>query len=114
AWAARPFRERSRIFLRFHDLLFERQNEILDLIQLETGKARGHAFEEVLDTAIAARYYALRTSRYLRPRRRMGALPLLTRTWELRTPIGVVGFVSPWNFPLTLGITDPIPALLAG
>src|SRR5436305_1895430 len=32
AWAARPFRERSRIFLRFHDLLFERQNEILDLI----------------------------------------------------------------------------------
>jgi aldehyde dehydrogenase (NAD+)/succinate-semialdehyde dehydrogenase/glutarate-semialdehyde dehydrogenase len=34
-----------RIFLRFHDLLLERQNEVLDLIQWETGKARRHALK---------------------------------------------------------------------
>jgi len=49
AWAARSFVERAKIFLRFYDLLVERHAEGLDLIQLETGKARSHAFEEILD-----------------------------------------------------------------
>ena len=114
AWAARTFAGRRRIFLRFHDLLLERQNQALDLLQIETGKSRSHAFEEILDTAIVARYYALRARRFLRPRRKKGAFPLLTRTLEVRAPAGVVGFIAPWNFPLTLGITDAIAALLAG
>ena len=114
AWAARSFAERGEIFLRFHDLLLRRQDEVLDLIQLETGKARRHAFEEVLDTAVVSRFYALHASRLLRTRRRKGALPLLTKTWETRIPIGVAGFIVPWNYPLNLAITDAIPALMAG
>lgn len=113
-WAEWSFSERSRIFLRFHDLLLSRQDEALDLIQLESGKARAHAFEEILDTAIVARYYARRAKRFLHTRRRKGALPLLTWTMERRAPFGVAGFITPWNFPLTLGITDAIAALLAG
>src|SRR5436190_23569803 len=38
-WAARSYVERGRVFLRFHDLLLQRQAEVLDIIQLETGKA---------------------------------------------------------------------------
>ncbi|MBZ5725971.1 MAG: succinate-semialdehyde dehydrogenase (NADP(+)) [Acidobacteriia bacterium] len=114
AWAARSFAERAKIFLRFHDLLLQRQDEVLDIIQLETGMARGHAFEEILDTAIVSRYYARRAGKLLRPRRRKGALPLLTLTWELRAPVGVVGFIVPWNYPLNLAITDAVPALMAG
>jgi acyl-CoA reductase-like NAD-dependent aldehyde dehydrogenase len=114
AWAAHSFADRGAILLRFHDLLFQRQAEVLDLIQLETGKARRNAFEEVLDTAIVSRYYAWRAAKFLRPRRRKGALPLLTKTWEYRSPVGVVGFIVPWNFPLNLAITDAIPAILAG
>jgi acyl-CoA reductase-like NAD-dependent aldehyde dehydrogenase len=114
AWSARSFSDRAAIFLRFHDLLLERQDEILDLIQLETGKARRHAFEEVLDTAIVSRYYAFHARRLLRPRRRKGALPFLTKTREVRTPVGVVGFIVPWNYPLNLAITDAVGALMAG
>ena len=114
AWAARSFAERAQVFLRFHDLLLARQNEVLDLIQIETGKARRHAFEEVLDTAIVCRHYAWQAERLLRPRRRRGALPALTRTLELRPPAGVVGFIVPWNYPLNLAITDAAPALMAG
>jgi acyl-CoA reductase-like NAD-dependent aldehyde dehydrogenase len=113
-WAGRSFRDRGRIFLRFHDLLLRRQNEALDLIQTESGKARRHAFEEILDTAVVCRYYAWRAGKFLRPRRRRGALPLLTRTVERRVPIGVVGFIVPWNYPLNLPVTDAVPALLAG
>jgi succinate-semialdehyde dehydrogenase / glutarate-semialdehyde dehydrogenase len=114
AWEARSFADRKRFFLRFHDLLLQRQEEVLDLIQLETGKARRHGFEEILDTAVVSRYYALRAERLLRPRRRKGALPALTSTWERKAPIGVVGFIAPWNYPLDLAVTDAIPALLAG
>jgi succinate-semialdehyde dehydrogenase/glutarate-semialdehyde dehydrogenase len=113
-WARRPFRERAEVFLRFHDLVLERQEEALDLVQLEGGKARGHAFEEVLDVATVARYYANTAERHLRSRRRRGALPLLTSVREHYRPRGVIGFIVPWNYPLTLGVTDQIPALMAG
>jgi len=46
--ASHPRGQRSQVFLRFHDLLLERRDEALDVIQLESGKARRHAFEEVL------------------------------------------------------------------
>jgi succinate-semialdehyde dehydrogenase / glutarate-semialdehyde dehydrogenase len=114
AWARTPFAERRRIFLRFHDLLLERRDQVLDLVQLESGKARRHAFEELADTAMVARYYARNAERMLRPRRRRGALPGLTVTRQYRQPVGVVGFIVPWNYPLNLAITDAIPALMAG
>jgi succinate-semialdehyde dehydrogenase/glutarate-semialdehyde dehydrogenase len=113
-WAQRPVAERAAILLRFHDLLIANAHEVLDVIQLETGKARRHAFEEVLDVAIQARYYAHTAAAYLRPRRRQGALPILTATRELHHPRGLVGMISPWNYPLSLTLGDAIPALLAG
>ncbi len=113
-WAQTSIAHRQRIFLRFHDRLLRRQDEALDLIQLESGKARRHAFEEVLDTAMVARYYANTAEDYLKARRRKGAIPGMTTTWEAFHPRGVIGFIAPWNYPLTLSVTDAIPALLAG
>ncbi len=113
-WAAVPVAERSKVLLRFASLLLDRQDEVLDLIQLENGKARGHAFEEIIDVAQTSRYYARTAPRYLHSRRRAGAFPALTQTWEEHHPKGVVGVISPWNYPLTLGISDALPALVAG
>jgi succinate-semialdehyde dehydrogenase/glutarate-semialdehyde dehydrogenase len=114
AWARRPVRERADIFLRYHDLLLDRQSEVLDVIQTETGKARTWAFEELLDTAMTSRYYADHAAGFLKPKSRRGALPGLTSAVEYAHPKGVVGIISPWNYPLTLSISDAIPALLAG
>src|SRR3954468_19738783 len=113
-WAKTSFAERRRILLRYHDLILDRQDEILDLLQLESGKARRHAFEEVLDQALVARYYANTAENLLKPRRRRGALPFLTAAYEYHHPLGVVGIIAPWNYPLTLSIGDAIPALAAG
>ncbi len=113
-WSRMPIAVRARIFLRLHDLVLEQQDQLLDLIQLESGKARVHAFEEVADTAIVSRHYARRAAGYLRQRRRQGAFPVLSQAVELRHPKGVVGIVAPWNYPLSMSITDVIPALLAG
>jgi len=114
AWSRRPLAERVRPFLALHDLVLDHQDELLDLIQVESGKARAHAFEEVADVAIVARHYARRASSYLRPRKRQGAFPLLSSAHELHHPKGVVGIIAPWNYPLSLAVTDAIPALIAG
>ncbi|MGB6209354.1 succinic semialdehyde dehydrogenase [Mycobacterium sp.] len=113
-WAARPISERAAVLMRFHDLVLRRQDQVLDLIQLENGKARRHAFEEVLDVCITARYYANTANDYLRPKRRQGVQLVLTEVWEHHHPKGLVGIISPWNYPLTLGISDAIPAIVAG
>lgn len=113
-WAARPLAERVTVFRRFHDLILREQDQILDLIQTETGKARAHAFDEVADVAVNARYYARTAADHLKPRRRAGLLPVLTRADEARHPKGVVTVVSPWNYPLALAASDALPALIAG
>ncbi|MFD5099916.1 succinic semialdehyde dehydrogenase [Streptomyces albidochromogenes] len=113
-WAAVPVRQRAAILLRFHDLVLERQAEVLDLIQLETGKARLHAHEEIQAVAIAARHYGRRAASYLRPKRRTGAIPTLTKVTELRQPRGVIGQIAPWNYPFELSIGDALPAFVSG
>ncbi len=113
-WAEVPLRARADILLSFHDLVLERQDEILDLIQWESGKARRHAFEEVAHLALTARYYARRALRLVGRSRRLGLYPGLTRVDLLRQPKGVVGVISPWNYPFTMALCDGLVALLAG
>ncbi|NUS01074.1 MAG: succinate-semialdehyde dehydrogenase (NADP(+)) [Nonomuraea sp.] len=113
-WAARPAAARARPFLLLHDAILDRRDEILDIVQNETGKARKHAFEEVLDVAGCSLYHARRAPGLLAPRGRKGIFPGATRVAELRQPKGVVALISPWNYPLSLGVTDAVPALLAG
>lgn len=113
-WARTPVRERAAVLLRFHDLVLDRMNDILDVVQAESGKSRKHAYEEPCDVALNARYYARRARRLLASARRAGLMPGLTRTVEVRHPKGVVGVISPWNYPFTMAISDALPALVAG
>jgi succinate-semialdehyde dehydrogenase/glutarate-semialdehyde dehydrogenase len=94
--------------------VIDRYEEGLDLLGLEAGKVRVHAIDEILDTAQNARHYARSARRHLKPKRRRGALPVLTQTWEYHHPRGLAGFIAPWNYPLVIGIADALPALVAG
>ena len=114
AWATTPWSARAGVMLRFHDLLVERQDEVLDLIQWEMGKARFSAWQEILQVANIARHYARHGRRYLVDHKVRGAMPGLTKVREQRVPKGVIGMISPWNYPLYLAVGDVIPALLAG
>jgi succinate-semialdehyde dehydrogenase/glutarate-semialdehyde dehydrogenase len=113
-WAAWPVRDRAAVLERFHDLVWRHQDELLDIVQAETGKARVSATEEVLDVANNAAYYARRGPALLREHRRAGLIPGVTRVYEQRVAKGVIGIIAPWNYPLTLPIGDALPALLAG
>ncbi len=113
-WARTTLEERSAILLRLHDLVLEHQDEIMDLVCWESGKARKDAFDETLHVALTARYYARTAKQHLRTERKIGVVPGLTRVELNRVPKGVVGIIAPWNYPFTMALCDGIPALLAG
>ncbi len=114
SWARTPVDERAAALLRLHDLVLDRQKEIIDLICLESGKVRKHAFDEPLHVALTARYYARTAHGHLDTRRVRGVFPVLTRVQLNRVPKGVVGVISPWNYPFTMALSDGLAALLAG
>jgi succinate-semialdehyde dehydrogenase/glutarate-semialdehyde dehydrogenase len=114
AWAARPLKDRCAVMLRFHDLVLERREIGLDIVQWETGKSRRDAMEELIDVALNARHYARDARRLLKPRRHRGALPVAVGVVQVQHPKGIIGVLAPWNYPLTLAASDAVPALVAG
>jgi len=94
-WARTPIDVRAAALLRLHDLVLDRQQEIIDLICWESGKARKHAFDEPLHIALTARYYGRTAHQHLDARRVRGVFPVLTRVELNRVPKGVVGIISP-------------------
>jgi acyl-CoA reductase-like NAD-dependent aldehyde dehydrogenase len=113
-WARTSIDERAAALLRLHDVILDRQAEIMDLIIWESGKARKHAFDEPMHVALTARYYARTARQHLATQRHPGLMPALTRVELNRIPKGVVGIISPWNYPFTMALCDGLPALLAG
>ncbi|MFY9190031.1 MAG: succinic semialdehyde dehydrogenase [Lawsonella sp.] len=113
-WAKRSLKDRAAVLRRFAKITMAERENTADILQAETGKSRASALEEVLDTNVNARYYANHGPGLLKPKRVRGMLPVLTKTVILRKPKGVVGIVTPWNYPYTLAASDALPALLAG
>jgi succinate-semialdehyde dehydrogenase / glutarate-semialdehyde dehydrogenase len=113
-WRGRSVKDRAKVIRRLHDLVLDQQDNGLTIVQLETGKSRLHAYDEIADVAINARFYSRKARGFLKEQRHQGLVPFLTRAREVHHPKGVVGMISPWNYPLVLTISDAIPALLAG
>lgn len=113
-WSQTSLKHRIGILKRYHDLILEHQDELASIIQRETGKARYHAVEEILQVAMVSAYYAKVGKKLLAPKNRAGVIPLLTQVKVMSAPKGVVGIISPWNYPFTLSMCDILPAILAG
>ena len=113
-WAAMAVFERANIMLKLHDLMLENEDKLLDLLQLETGKARAHAVEEFAGAIGSTRYYAKIADKALSLKKAKTGVPVLLKSFVAQVPVGVVGVITPWNYPLALAMMDVIPALMAG
>ena len=114
-WADLGFDERGRLLRRAVQVLLARQDEITDRIVADTGKPRIEALAgELLAACDALSFYAKRAKRILADRR----VPVhLVRNKKLRItyrPLGVVGVITPWNFPFLLSLNPTAQALIAG
>lgn len=117
AWAATPVRERVAVARRALELVLERQDEIIDTVVAETGKARTDAMSmEIFSVADSLCYYAKHAEDFLKPRKRRvpGILGLAKQLRIVYKPLGVVGLITPWNGPFVLVMNQAIQALLAG
>ncbi|MBX3230955.1 MAG: aldehyde dehydrogenase family protein [Labilithrix sp.] len=115
AWAVLPVQERATRLLRFRDALVERASEVVDVISRECGKPRPEALaHEVMLAVDQLTYYCNNAAKILAPRE----LPLHLLKHKKSTlhyvPRGVVGIISPWNFPFVIPMADVFAALVTG
>ncbi len=115
AWGELPVKERCERMRRFRDVLIHRAPEIIDLLVREGGKTKSEALSmEVMTTVDLATYFIKRAPKILAPE----SIPLhllKTRGSYLHyVPRGVVGIISPWNFPFAIPMGEMIMALLSG
>ena len=113
-WAAAGSKARARVASKLVDALIAKQEELMDMLQKETGKSRSHAFEEITGALAAISYYAKVTPKLMRRQKVRGGVPLLITAYTEPAPVGAVGIVTPWNYPLALTMMDVIPAIMAG
>jgi len=114
-WAALRCEERARYLRRAVQVLLARESEFADTIARETGKPEFEAISaELVAACDALEFWAKRAKRILAER----TLPLhLMKTKKLRLvykPLGVVGIITPWNFPFMLALNPTAQALVAG
>ena len=117
AWAATSPRDRAVIVERALKIVLERQDEIIDTVVTETGKARTDAMSmEVFSVADQLCYYAKNAEKFLKPHKRKvhGILGLMKQLRILYKPLGVVGLITPWNGPFVLVMNQATQAILAG
>ncbi len=113
-WVATPVEQRAEIIGRIHHIAFERQDELMDLLQIEAGKARYDAFAEAAAVAVYARYISRTAPKVLGRHARKGVVPFVTKAYEVRHARGVVGLVTAWNYPAVFASSDGFSALAGG
>ena len=113
-WVATPVAQRAQIIGRIHHIAFARQDELMDLLQIEAGKARYDAFAEAAAVGVYARYVSRTAPKVLGRHARKGVVPFVTKAYEVRHARGVVGLVTAWNYPAVFASSDGFSALAGG
>lgn len=116
-WAAQPLAVRVRVLRRFHECLYRRRLEVAAALTRENGKPAAEALGSEIAIALDfAQFYAKRAPGFLRAPW-VNAQPLAMKRKRVRVehdPFGVIGVISPWNYPFMLSAAIALPALVTG
>lgn len=116
-WAATPLAKRKRCIARMRAILLEQTDDIAQLISNCVGKTRIEALTtEVIPTVAGSLWYERHARACLSPERLRNGSPLFfsKRSTLYHRPLGLVGIISPWNYPLGIPMHEIVPALLSG
>jgi len=117
AWAKLSYGKRARFILRAREIVLAQLEEIAKLISRETGKPPAEATSmEIVPTLDLMHYFAKNTAALLDRRKiDIGQYGLMGRSsYVVYKPLGVVGIISPWNFPWATPLDEIVMALMAG
>ena len=116
-WEAYGFDGRARVLLRAQKWLMDNADQVIATIMSETGKTFEDAsLAEISYAGNAFGFWAKHAGEYLADERvKSGQLLVKGKKLILRyRPLGLIGVIGPWNYPLTNSFGDCIPALMAG
>jgi acyl-CoA reductase-like NAD-dependent aldehyde dehydrogenase len=116
-WAATAVRDRLRILARFAEVLCDQKETVAAVISREAGKPEAEALStEILVVLDTVKYLANHVPAFLKPETVAHGNPImkLKRGQLLREPYGVVGIISPWNYPFSLPSVQTLTALATG
>ncbi|EKF75094.1 succinate-semialdehyde dehydrogenase [Alcanivorax hongdengensis A-11-3] len=116
-WAAKSFKERARHIRMMRSYIVDRAEDLARTVSESNGKTLTDALAtEVLPCALACQWYSKNAEKALKPRMRpTGSLLFFNkRTQMMRVPLGVVGIISPWNYPLSIPFGEIVMGLMAG
>jgi acyl-CoA reductase-like NAD-dependent aldehyde dehydrogenase len=111
-WPRLPARDRFQVLMRVAELLSEHSEELVERMVRESGKPRTTALGE-LGTAIRTFQYYAGKALDLEGRAISNRVPNALGL-VLREPVGVAGFITPWNFPILNPVVKIAPALAVG
>ncbi|WP_018855363.1 NAD-dependent succinate-semialdehyde dehydrogenase [Rhizobium sp. 42MFCr.1] len=112
AWAARPAKERAGILRKWHDLMVAHADELAAILTAEMGKPFPEARGEILYAAAYVEWYAEEAKRIYGET--IPAPSSDKRMIVIKQPVGVVGTITPWNFPAAMITRKIAPALAVG
>jgi succinate-semialdehyde dehydrogenase/glutarate-semialdehyde dehydrogenase len=114
-WEKRSLKERASVLKNFRDILVDRRMDMADMLTQEVGKPTIEALtQEVAMAAELATFYAKKAPDVLESRRVRHRLLKNKRSTVHREPKGVIGVITPWNYPLVLTTQSVLAALVAG
>src|SRR5204863_5501599 len=111
-WRLVPAPKRGEVLFRFAQLLAEHKDDVTDLMTREMGKVRAEAAGDVQE-AIDMAYYMGGEGRRLFGQTTPSELPDKFQM-SVRMPVGVVGAITPWNFPIAIPSWKTLPAIVSG
>jgi succinate-semialdehyde dehydrogenase/glutarate-semialdehyde dehydrogenase len=116
AWAETSLDQRIDVLERFNDLLLDRKGEFTELVARETGKPPAEAVAaDIFPVVDAVRFVRDEGPEVLEERLSLSNPMLMDRSSRLlREPVGVVGLVTPWNYPLAIPGSQLVYVLFAG
>jgi acyl-CoA reductase-like NAD-dependent aldehyde dehydrogenase len=116
SWAAAGFKARARVFDQARRWLLAHEERVIRTICSETGKTYEDAAVEVSVAVQSFAFWAKHAESYLADERVKGFSPATMgkRVVVRYEPVGVVGVIGPWNYPLVNAFCDAVPALMAG
>ena len=116
-WKTTSFRERRALIMRAREIILAELDGIAHLISAESGKPFGEAIAmEIAPVLDLMQYFARRTERLLKPRRiNIGLYSTMGRYSKVvYHPLGVIGIIPAWNYPLSIPLGEAAMALMAG
>lgn len=117
AWAETPLVKRISCLTKVRRYIVSNADQLADVIASDNGKTRVDALAtEILPAAMSLSYYCNHAEQFLKPRTLTpGNIALSFKTSKVvRAPYGVVGIISPWNYPYAIPFSEIVMGLLAG